>query len=330
MDEDPAAGRPEPAISRNPQSTAEPGTALTVAGSDGIAAGQAGQPGFRLQFGIQATLLLPQNQTYGLELAFAYGAGPAVVTFGPQQGQQPYSLGAMVAQLAQMLGISDIANVAELASSEPWKTIFGVQIAPQLTVQLTSQPAVQLVIDLFENRTPGVHLPGSSMPSWLKIEPNFTVYSLIVGYDPKAGGLDLRARVTFDEQPKAIAARGELAADQPGKTELVSFPFPMPAPDSPNLQVKYLGLGQRFGPKVDMQAEDPIADLFQKLETIFQSNDPTYLLTQLASYYNPQADWFVGAHVLLRGWEVRAVFNDPVLYGLEVTCTVDTFQGLLL
>ena len=70
--------------------------------------------------------------------------------------------------------------------------------------------------------------------------------------------------------------------------------------------------------------------MFTELEKTFTTNDPATLLTQLAGYYDPSRDWFVGAHVLLRGWEVRAVFNDPVLYGLEITCTVDTFQGLLL
>lgn len=70
--------------------------------------------------------------------------------------------------------------------------------------------------------------------------------------------------------------------------------------------------------------------MFTELEQTFTTNDPATLLTKLAGYYDPNRDWFVGAHVLLRGWEVRAVFNDPVLYGLEITCTVDAFNGLLL
>ena len=336
---EPAAGEPEPAARRGELPAAKnPGAERTVCDPTGAeligaellaAAGPAKAGGARLQFDVKATLLLPGDKKYGLELGFAFGNGPASVSFGPQKDQTPLRLGDMVAQLAAMLDIAEINTITNLAASEPWKHVFDVDIAPNLTVQLTSQPSVHLVIDLFESGNRGVHLPGTTMPSWIKIEPNFTVYSLIVGYDSSRGGLDLRALVSFDEQASAIAARGG-NADQPGKTELVSFPFPSPPPSNANLQVKYLGLGQHFGPTVDVQAPDPLAAMFDKLEKTFTTNDPATLLTQLAGYYDPQRDWFVGAHVLMRGWEVRAVFNDPVLYGLEVTCTAETFQGLLL
>ncbi len=79
-----------------------------------------------------------------------------------------------------------------------------------------------------------------------------------------------------------------------------------------------------------MQAPDPIAEMFEELETTFTTNDPKKLLNELGKYYDPARNWFIAAHLLVRGWEIRAVFNDPVLYGLEVTCSVDQFKGLLL
>jgi hypothetical protein len=333
------------------------------------AAPRTGGGGLRLRFGVRAELVLSDQDPYALELAFEYGAGPAVVVFGPRADQKPRLLGEMVEQIAEMLGIKAIGAVASLgpSSSSPWKHIFKVGIAPHLTVELAEEPAVQLIIDLYEEgkQEPGVALPGDRMPSWLKIEPDFTVYSLIVGYDKRAGGLDLRARVKFEEQKKAAGSRlwlpaggphgpgralgtgerppsenpdrpgsalgtGEPPAEESAKTEIVSFPFPSPPPSTPNLEVKYLGLGQRFGPDVDVNAADPLAEMFTKLEALFTSNDPRKLLDTLAGYYRPDRGWFVAAHVLVREWELRAVFNDPALYGMEITCDTGTYKGLLL
>jgi hypothetical protein len=302
----------------------------------------------RFTLGVQATLLLPSSDahaddaqalsaaaaSYGLQFAFAAGDGPTQFTIEPAPGQSPLSLGAMVTRIAEMLKIDAIADVSKLTSTSPWKEILSVEIAPYLTVAIGDAPAVQLLVQLYRDNVYGIRLGGAYGP--ITVEPNFTVYDLIVGYDKAKGGLDVRARVNFAEQKSARAARLAAAGDatpagEPdGKTAIVSYPFPMPSQGGSNFQVKYFGLGQRFGPTVDLKADDPLARMFDELEKNFTTNDPKQLLDTLAGYYDPARDWFVAAHLVVRGWELRAVFNDPVLYGLEITCAVDQFKGLLL
>lgn len=287
----------------------------------------------RVGLGVNATLLVPDKENpYNLDLLFSVGGGPTEFSLGPSKGQKPLSLRKVVLQIAKMLDLEDeVGPIAELSSSWPWSEVFKVEIQPQLTVEVSNEPSVALVLDLYEEgkEASGVHLPGEGVPSWLTIKPNFTVYNLVISYDRKRG-IDVRAQVEFEDQQTGERKVGLLEGEPPppAKKELVSFPFPTPPPANQNLQVKYLGLGQRFGPKADLRSEDPLETLFEELEENLSSNNPTTLLEKLASYYDPNRDWFFGAHVLLRGWEVRAVLSDPALYGLEVTCSVEQFKGL--
>ncbi|KUZ70388.1 hypothetical protein [Burkholderia ubonensis] len=302
----------------------------------------------RFTLGVQATLVLPKSHAlaeqaraagdagdgFGLQFGFAVGDGPTQFTVGPKQGQPPLSLRTIIEQLAKMLQIDAVAQIAHLSASWPWSAIFDVQIAPYLTVAVGDAPAVQLVVQLYDRGTYGISLGGTFGP--VTVEPRFTVYDLIVGYDKSKGGLDVSARVTFADQERfrqaRLAAGGPDTGPQPedGKTSVVSYPFPVPSQGGSNFQVKYFGLGQRFGPTVDVSKDDPIAAMFAELESIFTTNDPRQLLDRLGQYYDASRDWFIAAHVAVRGWEIRAVFNDPVLYGLEITCSIDQFAGLLL
>ncbi|HEU5063750.1 MAG TPA: hypothetical protein VFT79_11450 [Solirubrobacterales bacterium] len=284
----------------------------------------------RVGLGVNATLLVPDKENpYNLDLLFSVGGGPTEFSLGPSKGQKPLSLRKVVLQIAKMLDLErEVGSVAELSSSWPWSKIFEIEIQPQLTVEASNEPSVALVLDLYEEgkEESGVHLPGEGVPKWLTIKPNFTVYQLVVSYDKKRG-IDVRALVEFEDQPTTTEI--DLLEEQPpAKKELVSFPFPTPPPASPNLQVKYLGLGQRFGPELKPVSGSLLTELFDELEKTFTSNNPTTLLESLARYYQPNRDWFFGAHVIVRGWEVRAVLNDPALYGLEVASEEGQFSGL--
>ncbi|WAH62772.1 hypothetical protein [Xanthomonas hortorum] len=301
----------------------------------------------RFTLGVQATLLLPSASHalvdadaagYGLQFGFAFGDGPAQFVVGPSPRQPPLSLGTVIEQIAKMLGIDAVAQIAHLSASLPWSKIFDVKIAPYLTVSVGEVTAVQLVVQLYDDDGYGIRLGGSYGP--VTIEPKFTVYDLIVGYDTSKDGLAVSARVAFSEQDAFMQTRLLAAGIQPGttiaapldddaKTSVVNYPFPVPAQGGSNFQVKYLGLGQRFGPRAHMTKDDPIAAMFTELESTFTTNDPRQLLDSLGTYYDASRDWFVAAHILVRGWDIRAVFNDPVLYGLEITCSADQFKGLL-
>ncbi|HEX8392431.1 MAG TPA: hypothetical protein VF665_08760, partial [Longimicrobium sp.] len=294
----------------------------------------------RLTVGAQLTLNLASGSPYLMGLTLGVGQGPTQLVLGPRDGQVPFTLADVVSGVGDMLGIPELKQVSSLASSAPWSEIFAVQIAPYLTVAVggTGGPAgaVQLVIKLYKGGTYGVSL-GGPVGGVITISPSFTVFDLIVGYE-SGKGLDVRARVRFDEQARpaelaagTLPALGAGAAADPapaGKTQIVSYPFPMPPAGGSNFQVKYLGLGQRFGPPPYTGSGDPLVEIFNQLESTFTSSDPATLLSQLANYYDPARGWFIGAHVLLRGWEVRALFNDPSIYGLQVACSVDQFKGL--
>lgn len=286
---------------------------------------------------VEATLKVgpTEKDRYDLALWLRAGGGPTVLGVGPGKDQKDrISIGEMIEALADMLGLKEaFGPVAGIKSSWPWSKLFETKIVPELTVEVDAKPSVALVLELFEGDAPqsGIHLPDTPHDlKWLTIEPTFTVYQLVLSYD-KARGVDLRALVEFEEQKKTaeLALLGKGAPAPAPKKELVSYPFPTPPPGNANLQVRYLGLGQRFGPDVDLTAEDPLKTLFEKLEVDLATNNPSVLLEKLAdTYYKPDRDWFFGAHVILRGWEVRAVLSDPALYGVEVSCTAGQFNEL--
>jgi hypothetical protein len=279
----------------------------------------------RFTLDVQATLQLPSSfdvaaaganaAGYGLQFGFAVGDGPTQFVLGPQSTQQPISLRTLIERIAKMLGIDALKQIAHLSSSLPWSKIFAVEIAPYLTVSIGEETAVQLVVKLFEKGDYGIKLGGNYGP--ITVEPNFTVYDLIVGYDKSKGGLDVSARVQFSEQESFKKLQrleaGQLHRGFPGrvlaglqededkKTSVVSYPFPIPSQGTSNFQVKYLGLGQRFGPTADLTKDDPIKEMFNELESVFITNDPRKLLEGFGKYYDPTRDWFVAAHLLVRG-----------------------------
>ncbi|MCE4352318.1 hypothetical protein LYZ86_24450, partial [Xanthomonas hortorum pv. cynarae] len=130
--------------------------------------------------------------------------------------QPPLSLGTVIEQIAKMLGIDALAQIAHLSASLPWSKIFEVQIAPYLTVSIGEVTAVQLVVQLYDDDGYGIRLGGTYGP--VTIEPKFTVYDLIVGYDTSKDGLAVSARVAFSEQDAFMQTRLLAAGIQPGTT----------------------------------------------------------------------------------------------------------------
>lgn len=161
-----------------------------------------------------------------------------------------------------------------------------------------------------------------------------TVEGLAIDYHPGDGGLTIQARVLTPTLPAATPTPTP-------KRQLISFPFPVPAQSAPPVfRLNYLGIGQRVGPNpiipgqaTEAQLADPLAAIFGQLETQLLSSDPAIVLNQLArNFYKPDRDWFVAADVSLRGFNVRALFNDPAMYGLEITVAENPpnfFSGLL-
>nr|HQV32668.1 hypothetical protein [Calditrichia bacterium] len=170
---------------------------------------------------------------------------------------------------------------------------------------------------------PPIKIGGTANYGGLEItvEPNFSILALYLIYNKAAGGLDFKAKVEIPNQvSKAKAALG--AAGESARTQMVSYPFPVPPQSSKSsFQLHYFGLGQRIGPDPVTGVTDPIETIFAQIEDQFKTNDPAEILTGLArNFYKPDRDWFIGAHLTLRNWDLKIIFNDPAMYGVRVAC----------
>lgn len=287
----------------------------------------------RLIIGIDAQLgnaerMAEAERLFGIEIRLGVGMGPTTLTIRPAKDEQPLSLQTIVAALAKLLGLDALDAFKKLGESKTWGKVFKVAILPELAVILAPEASsVQARFKLFYKGRYGITF-SEVLPSWLTVEPDITIYDLIIGYWQEQGGLDLRARIHIpDQNPSLVVA--QLGADPPeGKTEVVDYPFPLPGEGGSLFRLDYAGLGQHFGPTADLSAEDPIEKIFDDLQKNLVSNDPKTLLRELVQkYYHPDRNWFFGANIYLKGWRVQLIFNDPALYGLRITCDSDKFKG---
>ncbi|ELX09341.1 hypothetical protein Jab_2c14070 [Janthinobacterium sp. HH01] len=283
----------------------------------------------RIYLGFQ---IAPPNDAPGTGLSVQFQAGstgglaiditPVRV---PAGGDAPgWSIQDALLYLGQIFGIAALEELRQLDPPWPWKKLFSdVQMLPSLQLQVAGKPAAALSLQLFDRGgqpEDGVLL-GAGTFHGISIEPAITVYALEVAYDPnRAKKLDLKARVAFSIPGQAN-----------GKPQLLTYPFPLPDQNSSDaFKLNFLALGQRFAPPPSFDASDPLAATFANMEKVFTSDDPATILTTLVQdYYKPDVGWFAAADLEVRGFRLRAVMADPVLYGLEISCSAGMFEGLL-
>jgi len=270
------------------------------------------------------------SEPLGLRFELAVGQGPTQFTIKPSANFR-FSLADVLGALASVLKIDALNKVATLTDKQPWALVFNTKISPEISVLVSSTESVaQCILTLYDgdSSTPGIQLGGQYGP--ITIEPKFTVFNLIISYNKNKGGLDVSAKVQFDDQPSSTYLKTS-TSDQ-SKTQIVKFPFPVPDQGTSTFKLNYLGLGQRFGPPLPTNVNDfstALQTIFAYLEKNLTTNDPQTILEKLVKdYYHPDRDWFVAADLEFKGWQVRLLFNDPVLYGVEVSCSVDAFKGL--
>ena len=277
----------------------------------------------------------------GLTFELAAGMGPLEFTIKPTANFR-FSINDILNALADILNIPVLKKVTALTSKKPWSLIFETQVSPSLRILVSkTNKAISLVLTLYESRTaekPGIKIGGKY--GIITIEPIFYVYDIIIGYDKAKGGMDVSARVEFEDQKKTqtlLISDGTTprpGAENKDKTQVVKFPFPVPNQGTSTFKINYVGLGQRFGPplptdpnKFSTALETIFKDLIKNLTT----NDPQKIIKDLvANYYHPDREWFIAVDLELKGWQIRFIFNDPVLYGLQIDCTVPNFKGLQL
>jgi hypothetical protein len=239
-----------------------------------------------------------------------------------------------------------------------------IQIEPQITIyefgiQYTSANGLKLdaVVDYGEVAGTDMPVISSATSAQAKVGTPFS-YSIVASNSPTSyaatplpAGLTVDASGNISGTPteagttnvalSATNAAGTGSAGlmlmvdttkaifaPPKSAQKVGYPFPTPATkDTSSFCVKYFGIGQRLGIDVDLNNPNPISAALTELESELSSTTPVNILPKLATYYHPDRDWFVAIDIYLKGWELRALFNDPSLYGIEISSTIGQFSG---
>jgi hypothetical protein len=210
------------------------------------------------------------------------------------------------------------------------------EIRPSLWIKPTTPNGnYAAYLELAFTRTIRIGGTWSAGPLSITLEPNIGIEALYISYDKGKGGFDFKAKITVPTQPGAKSSPSLALTDGTGKNEkaeIVSYPFPLPSQGSlPTFQLHYLGLGQRVGPTAVVTGNDPMTTIFDQLENQLIGSDPKEILTNLANnFYHPDRNWFIAADVSFGGFRLRVLFNDPSMYGLELTAGPTTpLAGLL-
>lgn len=153
--------------------------------------------------------------------------------------------------------------------------------------------------------------------------PHINVEAIYISYEAGGKGFSLRAKISTPD----------LDNDSSNKTQIVSYPFPLPPQNSTqSFQLHYIGLGQRVGPTVQVTQDSPMDAIFDQLENQLVGSDPVTIIEKIAKdFYHPDRDWFIAADLGYKGWRLRMLFNDPTLYGLQIRAPKESssfFAGL--
>jgi hypothetical protein len=291
---------------------------------------------------IEGTIFPNSATPVAVELTIQFYGGPYIIRLATQQGISLNELWNNISQkLNEYIGIS----LPDL-SSGPWSAIVGIDpktlatptayIGPSETPTNAGSNKSTAYLGIEIN--PPIEIGGSHRygPVTIELAPHITIHAMYITYD---NGLDLRLKIstpTITGATKASDGTLLVSTAGPDKFQIVTYPFPIPAQPSAATKAfdfRYLGLGQRVGPDPVVNADDPMEKIFHQLETAFTATDPKTILKDLAqSFYKPDRNWFVAAHVVIVGWDIKLLFNDPAMYGLRVSVPMvplTPFAGLL-
>lgn len=264
------------------------------------------------------------------ELRIQVAGGPFSISWSPSAGVDLTSIwNGLSDELTSLIGIG-LPDITTGLWADLLQIKAGTTVMPTLFLTASKDKSAKFSLSLelaFSNPIVIGGHAGSGGFS-VTLEPNVSIWAFYVTYT-QGEGIDLRAKISTP----TTAVPGALTSGTtpPDKTQIVSYPFPVPAQGSVGaFQLKYLGLGQRVGPTAVVTGSDPMATIFNQLETQLTGDDPASILTTLAqTFYQPERGWFVAADIAFRGWEVRILFNDPAMYGLEITAATGPFAGFL-
>lgn len=126
-------------------------------------------------------------------------------------------------------------------------------------------------------------------------------------------------RVRYQEAPAGGQAQWDFGVDVNlfGREQTLTYPFPVPQPKPPLLDLKYFGLGQRVAP--DLQGAATMAAVMEKMRADLRQAPGDQLVERLAALYRPDAGWLAGLWLTVRDLvDLQVIFNDPLLFGVAL------------
>ncbi len=242
----------------------------------------------------EGELQLTETDVLGLEVTVSFGAR----RFFELAITEDLSLKALLQGLLKLVGVSE--RMLDLPA--PFDAILKFTLEPQRVQGRVVSPVLRL--------TPSFQ----GKPSRAEV---------MVGFGDDGRTIDLLVvKVTlFGIRAAYGGGQFDLAADIEiqGQRQIVALPFERPAPRTATFQLKYLALGQRL--QVPGASEiTSVAAAVDAIEQAMEIPETGFEDTPIGDWYDANSNWLFATHFLIaKTLEFRGIFNDPVLYGLDIS-----------
>jgi len=214
---------------------------------------------------------------------------------------EPLSLGGLLQGLLKLVGHSE--QIPRLPA--PFDTILNFSLEPQRVDGRVVSPLLRLTPLSDGTPSRAEVIIAFAQAKELKFEIGGKVFFSLKLFGIRAayggGQLDLAADIEIQ-----------------GQRQITTLPFDPPAPKTPTFQLKYLALGQRL--QVPGAGKiNSVAEAVDAIEAAMEIPDTGFKDTKIGDWYNADSNWLMATHFLVaETLEFRAIFNDPVLYGLDI------------
>ncbi len=241
----------------------------------------------------EGELQLTETDVLGLEVTVSFGAR----RFFQLAITEELTLKALLQGLLRLVNVSP--RVLDLPT--PFDKILEFKLKPQQVEGRVVSPVLRL--------TPSFQDKPSRAEVRIGFVPLETIKFLIV--EVKLYGI----RAAYGGGQLELAADIEIQ----GQRQIVALPFERPAPKPPAFELKYLALGQRL--QIPGASEiTSVAAAVDAIEAAMEIPETGFKDTRIGDWYNADSNWLFATHFLIaKTLEFRAIFNDPVLYGLDIS-----------
>jgi hypothetical protein len=201
----------------------------------------------------------------------------------------PVSVKEILEELGDQFGFK-VPELPGIGPFRPWDDLYRARLTPELAFSPTTPRSFQGAMAL-------------ETPLELLI-PDLKVKGVRVRYQQAGGGRE--AAWDFGVDVELF-----------GREQTLAFPFAVPQPKPPLIDLRYFGLGQRVSPR--LEGATTMAAVMKKMCRDLRQEEGDALIERLAEFYRPDAGWLAGIWLTIREVvDLQVIFNDPVLYGVAL------------